>query len=82
MTKGQFMIVVGLLVAIVASNAARYVPPLNPRPTFEYAIVAFDDVSLLKKINEAGANGWDLVFARRAVNDKESSYEMIFRRQQ
>jgi hypothetical protein len=51
---------------------------------WEYRIEAVPDTGFQDAINKLGANGWDLVFARRAsdgnTNNPTMNYEMIFKR--
>jgi hypothetical protein len=60
---------------------------LNPK--YVYKIYSFEDYEFEKKINELGNDGWELVFARRALKTKnygyypeyyEGVYECIFRK--
>ncbi|MBI1356600.1 MAG: hypothetical protein GC160_19845 [Acidobacteria bacterium] len=51
------------------------------RARWEYQIASVPDESWSETMKVAGDNGWDLVFARRAVGkDDTAAYEMIFRR--
>jgi hypothetical protein len=51
---------------------------------WEYRIEAVPDATFQEATNKLGADGWELVFARRASNGEEPhptmSYEMIFKR--
>jgi len=47
--------------------------PIIP-PKWEYGIEWFEDKDFATSVNNAGQEGWEMVFARRG-------YEMIFRRQ-
>jgi len=60
---------------------------LNPK--YVYKIYSFEDYEFEKRINELGNDGWELVFARRALKTKnygyypeyyEGVYECIFRK--
>lgn len=50
--------------------------------SWEYVTLTPADDELLDKLDAAGALGWEIVSARRAVNDrgKEAKYEMILKR--
>ena len=65
--------------ATVASTAAA------PAVTWEYKVVAPSDGEFLNTLNVLGAQGWELVHARRAMNQLDSGasqevYEMILKR--
>jgi len=47
---------------------------------WEYKIDSFYDKDLKTEMNVQGEAGWELVFARRALNEDEAMYEMIFKR--
>ena len=53
------------------------------KPTWDYKLVSFEDSLFEMSINEVGAQGWELVSARRAVTGEgETSrgiYECIFK---
>ena len=55
-----------------------------PPQKWEYRIVAIPDLLFNTKINALGADGWELVFARRASDGDTTSptmsYEVIFKR--
>jgi hypothetical protein len=61
-------------------------------PKFEYKITAPEDYELEMKCNEMGADGWEMVTARRATHEEpyipgvqsrhdEASYEIIWKRE-
>lgn len=55
--------------------------PIIP-PKWEYGIEWFEDKDFETSVNNAGQEGWEMVFARRATNTNDKyGYEMIFRRQ-
>jgi hypothetical protein len=65
-------ILLGLLAVIVVTH-----------PTVQYRIEDVSDSGFTKTMNELGADGWELVFARRASDDithSVFSYEVIFKR--
>jgi hypothetical protein len=73
-------------VALAHTRRSRQAPP---QVKYEYLISAEPDALINGAINKLGAQGWELVFARRAsVGDfdlrtnptPEVRYEMIFRR--
>jgi|GEM_PF-6829250 len=51
---------------------------------YEYKIISLEDQEFDSKMEEAGDNGWELVFARRAITGGEYSsrgcYECILKR--
>ncbi len=53
----------------------------NVTKRWEYTIVSSSDSVVADVLTKLGASGWELVFARRAVDaDKVAVYEMIFKR--
>lgn len=56
---------------------------VSDRPRWEYRIESPDDFGLRTIINNLGNEGWELAFARRALDSstEEYNYEMIFKRQ-
>jgi hypothetical protein len=58
-------------------------PILDPSrtfPAYEYRIEAFRDEDLVRRLNQIGAGGWEIVSARRAVDSGTASYEVILKR--
>jgi hypothetical protein len=55
-----------------------------PSQEWEYSVVSVPDNSFTEKMNEIGAQGWEVVFARRASDGRELlptfSYEIILKR--
>lgn len=77
MSKLQFGSLLVVLLAIVALLA---VPRLSS-PSYDYKIVTVPDLMFEGGMKIIGDNGWDLVFARRAIDEhKDPAYEMIFKR--
>lgn len=86
----QINVVIALLLLLVIAagllTAKAYQPPAPPPPItkWEYRIGSEPDTTLEAAISKLGAEGWELVFARRAVDSFDASakgrYEMIFRR--
>ena len=72
----------GGIVGILVFNLWWQQQPKNLQ--YEYKIESFDDIVFDIGINKLGDEGWELVFARRALTGEESSrkgiYECIFRR--
>lgn len=89
--RWQLNAVIGLLALVVlltiVSLGQKWSELSKPAPKWEYAIQQVPDASFVETMNKAGANGWELVSARRATSDDLASnpkpvfyYEMIFRR--
>lgn len=55
------------------------------QPKWEYSIEAIPDASFVKTLNSRGAEGWEIVSARRASDgatyNPTFSYEVILKRQ-
>lgn len=78
-TSAQAAIIIILLsflvVIPIATNRS------SPQAKWEYKISSPIDSSLDRELKELGADGWELVTARRATSDYgTASYEMIFKR--
>ena len=69
-----------MLIAIGAPFFGEFKRP----PQWEYTISSPSDAMLDGELEKLGNDGWELVFARRAVSGEgdfaTSSYEMIFKR--
>jgi hypothetical protein len=87
----QVNLVIALLVLLVAAAATHTWKSYQPQAQikWEYNVGSVADAELNEMINKLGAEGWELVFSRRAsvgeidimTNPKpEFRYEMIFRR--
>jgi hypothetical protein len=71
-----------LFIGLLATPTARSLLGVHPQE-WEYQVISFPDHSFNRKINEFGAQGWELVFARRASAGEFTDrfeYEMIFKR--
>jgi len=77
-------------VQLSAENAAAYPVYLSQpvqltredAPAWEYRIEGVPDLLWETTMREIGADGWELVFARRAQDDNDKMmYEAIFKRQ-
>jgi len=77
-------ILLALIVLVMVWNRVRPAPARFTQ--WQYVIVSVEDEKLIAEMNEMGAQGWELVFERRAIaadspsGSREPSYEMIFRR--
>lgn len=71
--KGSFFVLAAIVIALVC--AVLY------RPSWEYLVIGPSDAMLGEELNNYGANGWEIVSARRAIADKTGLYEIILRRQ-
>lgn len=97
MTKTQGTAVVVLLVLLLGGLIANVALALRPSPVYlsqpvelskesapawEYRIESVDDLGWESNMSAIGADGWELVFARRAQgSDERMMYETIFKRQ-
>ena len=68
----------GALAVIIALLALPLLLPTK----WEYRIVAIPDPVFTQAMNIGGAQGWEAILARRAVDSDsdEASYEVIFKR--
>lgn len=91
MSKIQFGVLATLLGLLIVLQAAPMVMPKDapppPKaekksdlPRYEYRIDGFPDSVFTERLGAAGAEGWDLASARRAVSDREGIYEVILKR--
>ena len=89
--RWQFNAVIGLLALVVLltiiSIGQKWTEQPKAAPMWEYAIQKVADPAFNETMNRLGANGWELVSARRATSDDLASnskpvfyYEVIFRR--
>lgn len=87
MSKVQFGVVVVFLAALVTVTGYPLVVPskveakTETSPQWEYKIEGYPDGQLVDELNKAGRAGWEVVSARRAVDNGSGVYEMILRRQ-
>ena len=52
-----------------------------PAPRWEYSVKGIPDLNFESQSNDLGAEGWELVTARRAQGaDEKMLYEMVFKR--
>jgi hypothetical protein len=71
----------GLAVLLVAIIGLQAVPRLiDNGPSYQYKIVDINDEELVPTLDKIGAGGWDLVFARRAMDNGKGAYEVILKR--
>lgn len=79
----QANVVIFLLVALIAVSSINAWNTQKPAAKWEYKIESVPDTGFENTMNMLGADGWEMVFARRASQgegSKEFRYEMIFRR--
>lgn len=74
-----------LLFMILAVVSVSVLPPEQEEMMlWEYEVIGVEDYEFDNLINEMGAKGWDLAFARRALSGEGSYsrgvYEVIFKR--
>ena len=90
MSKVQFGVLALLLAVIATMVALPVLMPKDPPPpeppakvqVFDYKIVGVHDLDFDKEMAALGADGWDLVFARRATSGGSFDtpmYECIFK---
>jgi hypothetical protein len=76
-------VVLALLLILLVSAGQMFLNRALPEQ-WQYTIAAPKDEELNSVINKLGANGWELVSARRASDgssrDPKMSYEMIFKK--
>jgi hypothetical protein len=60
---------------IVNNSLTKLLDILNTKPKYIYRIESFEDYEFRVKINELGNDGWELVFARRALRTKGFKYD-------
>lgn len=83
LTRAQFVVVVILLLAIGLIEAAPIVMPARTGPRWQYNVADIEDGQFLSEMEDWGDAGWELVFARRAVDSKgggKPAYEVILKR--
>ena len=81
MSKVQFGVLCGLLMILIGIEALPVFSPARTAPRYEYEVEDVEDMKLVPRMAVLGSDGWDLIFARRAMNEgKDPAYEMIFRR--
>jgi hypothetical protein len=81
MTKLHSGAVVILLAAIALVQLAPIVMPDRTGPRWQYRIEDVPDDQFTSELDRYGSAGWELVFARRAVDGKDKpAYEVIFKR--
>jgi len=71
-----------LLLLLLASIGSVFVHRAVPE-TWQYTIAVPKDTELITVVNRMGADGWELVSARRASDGStppNMSYEMIFKK--
>jgi hypothetical protein len=77
------LLLAGVLLTQVADLFFNTLFRKPPEPlTFEYQIESIPDLDFTETMNRYGAEGWELVFARRALDSitDDASYECIFKR--
>lgn len=82
MSHKQGVAVIVLLCVLVALWGSGVVQTPMLRKSWEYKIFSPRDFNFEMEVNAMGADGWELVSARRATSSDggSPSYEMIFKR--
>lgn len=72
---------VAIILILLANAGFPLLSALKPVPKWEYRLESPSDTSFQRTMDRLGADGWELIFARRATSDYSGlSYEMIFKR--
>jgi hypothetical protein len=84
-TSGQGWIIIFLLFLTLLASLGIPICPLCrtavPPTVWEYKVTAPTDSALEGELRQLGDDGWELVYARRAVSEfGPAKYEMIFKR--
>jgi hypothetical protein len=74
------LFILSIVFTLLIFGGCTQQPPEKKLTKWEYTIESIPDVEFTKKINELGAQGWELTFARRAMSDGSGIYEIIFKR--
>lgn len=80
MTKVQFVVLSVLLSIVAVVQVFPIVAPDRAAPKWDYRIEGFKDAELVEKLNWLGDGGWEVVSARRAMDDGKGVYELILRK--
>lgn len=84
MVKWQIWIIAALLALLNFISALPVLAPSRAAPTYEYRVEGFKDQEFREDLDRMGRGGWELVFARRALDgtgdNREGIYEVIFKR--
>lgn len=85
MSKAVIALGIALLVTSAATGAFTFATSKAVSdPRWEYMILSVPDEMFTQQLDRLGANGWEMVFARRASDGNTThstmSYEMIFKR--
>lgn len=82
--EGKSNVALHVWAAILAMLLCGILALLGLRGTggaWEYKAIAPSDLSLIEEMNAAGAEGWEMVFARRARDSGDNMvYEMLMKR--
>lgn len=79
----QVNIAILLLAALVVISSFQALRDDQSALQWEYKIASAPDAAFTDEVNRLGADGWEIIFARRASSGEgksEFNYEMIFRR--
>lgn len=78
MSKSQGGVLIALAICVVAFLALMF---FHRSARWEYRVTAVPDSELVTFLSKAGGDGWELITARRAVDENTPpQYEMIFKR--
>lgn len=77
----RLMVLVVLVSLLLGIQSINLILNSAVSQRWEYDIVSPDDSEVVEELNLLGAQGWDIVTARRAIGyNNKSSYEMLIRR--
>jgi predicted peroxiredoxin len=71
------VLLAGILTVIGLEHFRKPITKIEPAPQYEYKIDAAGDDAVVELMKTAGDEGWELVFARRAVKSGNTLHDYI-----